>query len=160
MSRAVERGAVFDASGLYRYRLWRVWGAGRTVAFVMLNPSAADAERDDPTIRRCMGLAQAWGYGRLEVVNLFAYRSPSPKALRRVSDPVGSDNDRHLRGVVADAPLVVVAWGNHGALLGRDRAALETLTAARLYCLGVTLRGQPRHPLYVRGDTLPRIWNA
>lgn len=151
---------MFDASGLYRYRLWRAWGAGPTAAFVMLNPSAADAERDDPTIRRCMGLAQAWGYGRLEVVNLFAYRSPSPKALRRVSDPVGPDNDRHLRSVLADAPLVVVAWGNDGALLGRDRAALETLAAARLYCLGVTLRGQPRHPLYVRGDTLPRIWNA
>ena len=155
------RGALFDASGVYRYRLSRQWGAdGAPVVFVMLNPSAADAFRDDPTIRRCIGLARLWGYGRLEAVNLFAYRSSSPEALKTVSDPVGSENDRHLQEAVAGAALVVAAWGNVGTLLGRDRVVLAMLGPRRLHCLGVTLRGQPRHPLYVRGDTRPLVWNS
>lgn len=157
----MQRDALFDSSGVYRYRLSRVWALdGRAVVFVMLNASTADATRDDPTIRRCIGLARAWGYGRLEVVNLFAYRSPSPDALLAVDDPVGPDNDDYLRQAAADAALVVAAWGNVGALRGRDRAVLEMLARRPLHCLGVTLRGQPRHPLYVRGDTLPSVWNC
>ena len=152
----MERSALFDASGVYRYRLSRQWAAGGpTVVFVMLNPSAADAVRDDPTICRCIGLARSWGFGRLEVVNLFAYRSSSPDALRAVSDPIGPENDDHLRAATAGEALVVAAWGNVGALRGRDRAVREMLGLQALHCLGVTLRGQPRHPLYVRGDTQP-----
>ena len=152
----MERGALFDASGAYRYHLSRQWDTdGPTVVFVMLNPSAADAVRDDPTIRRCIGLARSWGYGRLEVVNLFAYRSSSPDALRAVGDPVGPENDHHLQVAADGAALVVAAWGNVGALLGRDRAVRGMLGPRALHCLGITLRGQPRHPLYVRGDTLP-----
>ncbi|MFN8475687.1 MAG: DUF1643 domain-containing protein [Anaerolineae bacterium] len=160
MSNPLERGAVFDPSGAYRYRLWRIWADGPTATFVMLNPSTADAEQDDPTIRRCIGLARSWGYGRLEVVNLFAYRTPSPDVLRLARDPVGSANDHHIRGAVGEAALVVAAWGNDGTLLGRDRETQALLASRPLHCLGVTLRGQPRHPLYVRGDTVPRLWNA
>lgn len=155
----MERGALFDASGVYRYRLTRVWTPDAPrVVFVMLNPSTADAVRDDPTIRRCIGLARSWGYGRLEVVNLFAYRSSAPKTLLVARDPIGPENDDYLRQAAAEAALVVAAWGNVGALMERDRVVLDMLAPRSLHCLGLTLRGQPRHPLYVRGDTLPVPW--
>ncbi|TME62616.1 MAG: DUF1643 domain-containing protein [Chloroflexi bacterium] len=140
------RGATFSADRRYRYRLWRRWdGARPVVAFVMLNPSTADARRDDPTIRRCIGFAKSWGFGGVEVVNLFAYRATDPGELRRVADPVGVDNDRHIRRAIARADLVVLAWG---ARAGSRR--LLNLPQAR--CLGLTRAGQPRHPLYLRRD--------
>ena len=145
-----DRGAVFDATGHYRYHLWRAWDAGLPrVAFVLLNPALADATRDDPTLRRCLGFARAWGYGRLDVVNLFAYRTPSPAVLRRAPDPVGPDNDAVLVEVTRQANLVVVGWGNGGQWLGRDVAVRALLDPLNLTCLGLTKLGQPRHPLYL-----------
>lgn len=126
------RGASFDRTRRYRYRLTRLWDAARpTLGVIMLNPSTADARRDDPTIRRCMGLARAWGYGGIEVVNLFAWRTRTPAALRRVADPVGRRNDAWLRRLARRGADVLFAWGAHGALRGRDAAVLNLLDAVR-----------------------------
>ncbi len=149
-------GALFDRTRRYRYRLWRRWGAGRPVVFVMLNPSTADAERDDPTIRRCAGFARAWGFGGMTVVNLFALRATDPARLRRARDPVGRDNDHHIAAAADVASLVVVAWGVHGALDRRDRAVLALLAGRRPRCLGTTRGGHPRHPLYLPSATRSR----
>ena len=141
---------MFSEDGRYRYRLERRWDDGLAVTFVLLNPNQADATTDDPTIRRCVGFAKRWGHGRLTVVNLFAWRARHPSELRNVSDPVGTDNESHLRDAIAGASCVVAAWGNHGALLDRDRVVRPWL--GPVWCLGVNRTGQPRHPLYVRGD--------
>jgi hypothetical protein len=147
-------GATFDASGAYRYHLWRKWDESRPpVTFVMLNPSAADAERDDPTIRRCIGFARRWGYGQLEVVNLFAFRATSPRELFAAGDPVGRENEEWLHGV-ARSDALVLAWGNDGA-----RAPSEVrghVTSESALCLGLTRLTQPRHPLYVPANAAPR----
>ena len=91
----IARGAHFSRCGRYRYALRRTFPAGQgTVLFVGLNPSTADAHVDDPTIRRCMGFAAAWGHRELWVANLFALRSPYPDALLGADDPVGPRNDR------------------------------------------------------------------
>lgn len=144
--------AIFDRTGRYRYLLRRTWGPGRRVAFVMLNPNAADGSTDDPTIRRCVRFARRWGFRSMDVVNLFAYRTRDPRILARVADPIGRDNDRHLRRASARADLVVCAWG--ATPLARRRAAavgrLLGRRAAR--CLGRTKAGAPRHPLYLRRD--------
>ncbi len=150
-------GAVFDRSGRYRYRLWRRWAdGGEVVAFVMLNPSTADGERDDATIRRCAGFARAWGFAAMTVVNLFALRATDPARLRRARDPVGPGNDRHIAEAAAGADALVIAWGAHGALGGRDRAVLALLAGCRPACLGLTRTGQPRHPLYLARATRRR----
>jgi hypothetical protein len=151
----VTRSAIFDPTGAYRYSLTRLWEPSLPrLCFVMLNPSTADAERDDPTIRRCVGFAR-WGYGGLEVVNLYAFRATRPDALFRAPDPIGPENDRHIREAVARAALVVAAWGNHGAKGNRGMATLPLLT--EVYCLGMTALREPRHPLYTAKDarTIP-----
>jgi len=158
----MRRAARFDPTRRYRYSLRRRWGTGPACCFVMLNPSAADETDDDPTIRRCIGFAQAWGFPALEVVNLFAWRTHEPRRLLEARDPVGPGNDGAVRAAARRAGLVVCAWG--GALQGRwaparDRAMAvgETLAAASVetVCLGVTKRGHPRHPLYLRAGTRP-----
>src|SRR5438477_3912707 len=144
--------AVFDASGRYRYRLRRWWAPGPRVAFVMLNPNNADARTDDPTIRRCVGFARRWAFGSVDVVNLFGYRTSDPRDLMRVRDPVGPENDRHLRSALRAADAVVCAWGASPAAGPRARALAGLLDGRDLRCLGRTLSGAPRHPLYLRAD--------
>jgi hypothetical protein len=149
------RAASFSRDRRYRYSLTRHWAEGPTVAWVMLNPSTADARQDDPTIRRCIAFSRAWGFGALEVVNLFGLRSPHPRDLVASDEPVGPGSDRALRAALREAEVVVAAWGNlSGALRGRDEL-VQTWLPADTACLGVTRQGAPRHPLYVAGATLP-----
>lgn len=157
----MDGDAVFDPTGTYRYTLWRAWAeTGMRVAFVMLNPSTADTGRLDPTVRRCLGYAQRWGYASLEVVNLFAYRTPSPTHLRTVRSPVGPDNDAYVLAAVERADAVLLGWGNWGSLHGRDREMLRILRDHPLHCLGWTNVGQPRHPLYLRLDERPVLYDT
>ena len=154
----MRRGAVFSADRRYRYTLTRRWRSGPRICFVMLNPSTADAERDDPTIRRCIGYARAWGFGGLTVVNLFALRSTDPARLEQVGDPVGPDNDRHLRRAFRSARLTVAAWGAHRATRARAGEVGRWLHDAA--CFGVTRDGSPRHPLYLRASVRPQAWRG
>ncbi len=157
---SLASGALFDATGQYRYALWRCWQPdGKRLAFVMLNPSSADAEINDPTIRRCIGFAQAWGYGGLEVVNLFAFRTAHPSHLVSVADPVGATCNAAILRAVERADRTVIAWGNWGRLHGRAEAVLA-LIEPPLYCLGRNQSGHPRHPLYLRRDIQPLLYQA
>ena len=113
----IQRNAFIDGTGNYRYLLTRSWAPLLPrCCFVMFNPSTADGLVDDPTIRRCIGFAQRWGYGGLDVVNLFAWRCPFPAFVRLADEPVGPCNDLQLREAVThkDTRLVVVAWGCGG----------------------------------------------
>ncbi len=150
----VVRSAELSPCGKYRYRLTRTWGAGPTMAFIMLNPSTADDIADDPTIRRCIGFSKRWGFGSLAVANLFARRCTRPVHLSDPGDPVGPRNDEVLRAVLTSCDSVVAAWGAHKLARPRVRALLEMAvdTGVHLSCLGTTRNGAPRHPLYVRGD--------
>ena len=115
----MNSGALISDCGFYRYWLTR---PGRSliaergpVLFIMLNPSTADAELDDPTIRRCRGFAESWGCAGLTVANLYAYRATDPAALRLCADPVGPDNDAHLVRLLREHGEAVCAWGNSAA---------------------------------------------
>jgi len=152
-----DRSAVVSPCGTYRYELRRQWAKGLVCTWIMLNPSVADSEIDDPTIRRCAGFARRWGHSGITVRNLFALRATDPRALRHHPDPVGPDNDWWLTAP-ASPGLTVCAWGTHGAL--RDRAArvvaVLTRRGAPLHCLALTAQGHPRHPLYLHGALRPR----
>jgi hypothetical protein len=120
------------------------------LVFICLNPSTADAVTDDPTLIRCMGYARDWGFGGVITANLFAWRATDPRELRLAADPIGPYNDRWLRRLTRTAPRVVAAWGNGGEYL--DRANTVRRRIHGLYCLRLTSRDQPAHPLYLPRD--------
>jgi len=124
----------------------------------MLNPSTADGEQDDPTIRKLNRFTRDWGYSSYAVVNCYAFRSTDPEQLDSAADPVGPDNDFYL-DIMARRPLIVVAWGKH-ARPARVKAVHSVLTryGNSLYCLDTNLNGSPKHPLYVPYDTVLKPW--
>ncbi|MGD9544360.1 MAG: DUF1643 domain-containing protein [Methylocystis sp.] len=155
--REIERTAAISRCRAYRYSLMRRWSDAPLLPFVMLNPSTADAVEDDPTIRRCIGLARREGAGGILVANLYALRSPSPQALWAVRDPIGPKNWRTLVGLAAQAieqsAPIICAWGAQARQDQTDRALrMFQSSGARLACLGRTKEGAPRHPLYVRAS--------
>jgi len=149
-------GAVID--GDYRYLLWRRWALScESVVWVMLNPSTADAEIDDPTIRRCVGFARDWGYGGIYVVNLYGLRATDPDELLGHPNPVGPRNDDYITAAISRVACIVAAWGGEAgrrAHAERTHAVMDLLrTLAIPRCLGLTQTGHPRHPLYVPAAT-------
>lgn len=153
-------GALFSPCRTYRYALWRHWdwqGYGNVVGFVGLNPSTADEQVNDPTIRRCIDFAKRWGYGGLVMLNLFAYRATLPQDMKAAVDPIGPDNNEQLSYYQSQCGKLVAAWGKHGSHKGRQAGILDVLRGP-LFCLGVNGDGSPKHPLYIRGDTEPIHW--
>lgn len=146
--------AIISDCGQYRYRLERDGpGTGQTTV-IMVNPSTADAEQDDATIRKLKGFGARHGWGRIVVGNLFAYRSTDVKALATCADPVGPLNDEHLLDMLASANQVVFAWGPASKLPKRLRARWRTVwnmadeIAGRAFSIGKPAKdGHPCHPL-------------
>lgn len=148
----MKRSAIFSPCRTWRYVLERCWDeALPTLNVIALNPSTADEELDDPTVRRCLGFARDWGFGRLLVTNLFAVRATDPRVLRQVPDPIGSENDRYIEWAARQASLVLACWGNHGALNERASDVWPVLCnrTAEVRHFGLTKTGQPKHPLYL-----------
>lgn len=166
--------AVISPCGAYRYALERIlvgpleWPArapsdfryrGKTWLVIMLNPSVADAERDDPTIRELMRRAKDDGASRLLVGNLYALRATDPSALALAADPIGEKNDEWLAAMAASASRVIVAWGAHPLAKARDLAVMAILRhhyQGQLLCLGTTADGSPKHPLARGRHRIPR----
>ncbi|OEY65963.1 DUF1643 domain-containing protein [Marinobacter sp. X15-166B] len=154
----MRAAAKFSECGRYRYALWRIWDDTRPwVMFIGLNPSAVDEVRNNPTINRCIRFAQSWGYGGVCVVNLFAFKATVPTEMMSAADPIGPDNDQWLTDLAKEAGLVVAAWGNDGAYLGRS-AAVQALFSD-LHCIKLNKSGEPAHPLYLSGTLTPVPYN-
>jgi len=152
------RGASFSRCKRFRYALWRRWDLDRpAVAIIGLNPSTADAEHDDPTIRRCTSFARDWGFGGLVMANLFAFRATVPSDLKRARRPIGPRNDQWIGRIVRVCPTLVAAWGNDGAWMGRS-AELRRRLGSRLQVLRLNKSGEPAHPLYLPARLRPVAW--
>lgn len=156
----MKKTADISDCGTYRYSLSRIWDESKPkVLFVMLNPSTADADKDDPTIRRCIGFAQSWGYGGLIVCNLFAFRATNPLELSRVFDPAAEENLSHLNHNANTVEMIICAWGNEPILkrIENQRHTVEFIYAHRtkVHYLALSKNGIPKHPLYLKKDLQP-----
>ena len=154
--------AVFSDDGKYRYRLTRLlneYGKAGWICWILLNPSTADENVLDPTLRRCRDFSLAWGHEGMIIVNLFGLRATNPKELAAVVDPVGEDNDEHIAWAVGEADRIMVAWGTHPMTLRfnrRDEVRRILDRASRVvFALKLTRSGAPGHPLYLPKDLLP-----
>lgn len=152
----LERDAVISDCGKYRYLLRRTWDHDKQRALIiMLNPSTADAQIDDATIRSCIRLTKGLGYGSFEVVNIFGFRATDPRDLELAEEPIGPMNERIVAAAIMRCDTIICAWGAHrmaernsNYLLGRIRAYRPAA-----YCFGKTKNGSPKHPLYVKSGT-------
>lgn len=147
----MKKTAVISEDGKHRYKLSREWDASLPkVLFIMLNPSTADAENDDPTIRRCIGFAKAWGYGGIWVGNLFSYRTAYPKELKG-HDVYTSENLKHIYDMKNQSDKIICAWGN-----SRGLPAYICNRFDGIYYLELSKNRTPKHPLYLKGSLLPQ----
>lgn len=159
----IERSAVFSPCRRWRYQLRIQWGykhqgfVGKLINFIMLNPSTADENVNDPTVERCQRRAMMLGYDGLIVTNLFALRSTDPQLLYQVHNPIGQDNDAHIMDAAAMSDRIVVGWGIHGnRCRGRADEVLKLLSSCGpVYALRITDDGSPEHPLYIPYDLKP-----
>jgi hypothetical protein len=171
----MSRETIFSPCRKYRYTLWREWGgwfddvepgeacAGNRFKYAMfigLNPSTADETKDDPTIRRCVGFAKAWGYGALCMTNLFAFRATDPKIMKKQENPVGEANHHHILRCAFGAGIVIAAWGTHGVFRNQDLNVKQWVNSigVALHHLGLSKDGHPKHPLYLKSDTTPKTF--
>lgn len=151
-----ENDAVLSECERYRYLLRRTWDQGGMRALlIMLNPSTADARQDDPTIRSCVRLLAGFGYGSMEVVNIFAFRATDPRELLQQADPVGPRNHECIEAAILRCDVAICAWG---AFPPARQFAVEPLNLIRArrpaaYCFGKTKDGSPKHPLYIKSGT-------
>lgn len=160
---AVEGGtAVFSQCERYRYALARLWDAqAPRLMVIMLNPSTATAEVNDPSVARCCYRARMLGFGSIKVGNLFAWRSTDPAAMKAVADPVGPDNNRHLIEMARLSDMVIAAWGVHGWHMNRSQDVQMLLAhhGINLHALKINDDGSPAHPLYLPYRLRPFAWN-
>jgi len=155
----MKRSAELSDCMKFRWWLRRAWdaGNGKAICFVMLNPSTADAEKDDPTIKKCIGFAQAWGFSGLIVRNLYAYRATKPadlfKAMLQI-DVSGAERGYKEFADTLQADAVIVAWGAHATQTAVDRF-MKATDPKPLYCLDKNKDGSPVHPLYQPANKIP-----
>lgn len=152
--------AVLDKTKKYRYTLERYWGKNKAnfVNFILLNPSTADAVRDDPTVKACIEFAKRWGFDGLVFTNLFAFRATKPAQMKACLNPHGPMNDIHIKRIGRKARKIIIAWGNYGIHCNRCREVIALLGSKKLFCLGLTKSGQPKHPLYIKRTVTPRLY--
>lgn len=156
----VKAGAEYSPCERFRYRLWRIWDSDKKpCAFIGLNPSTATEAVSDNTVTRCIRFSEAWGYGGLFMLNIFAFRATQPKDMYACGEPIGGPrNDAAILETVAQCGVVVAAWGNHGLHLNRGEAVRAMIPGLR--ALRITGQGCPQHPLYLPASLQPTPWEG
>ncbi len=152
--------AIISPCETYRYRLERRWRlSGTTVNFILLNPSKANESIDDNTSTRLTDYAKRWGHAGYILTNLFAFRATDPADMLSVPDPIGPENDYHIRSAASDAQLIVVGWGRGGSFRNRAREVMRILYGSmgrQVYAWQENKDGSPAHPLYLSAALQPK----
>lgn len=137
----------------------------KRVVWIMLNPSFASEQVNDPTIRRVINFTRDWGYDQAIVVNLFPFCATYPDELRTAGisrGGEGSKNDRAIIAALKEADLVMLAWGVHGSRYVEQTDLVMRLVkthVAQCHVLGYTKTGQPLHPLMQPSNLIPKAYS-
>lgn len=157
---------VFSPCRKWRYLLKHTWRdlldpEERAIAWIALNPSTADENQLDPTLRRIRGYTRDMGYNTFYMLNLFAYRATDPKVMRAAEDPVGPENDYWIKKIAIESQMVVCAWGLHGKFMDRQDHVLANLRElpCDLRYMELSKDGIPKHPLYLKSELRPQRFN-
>jgi len=144
----ISRSADISNDKKDRFSLSRIWDSKKPKAlYIMLNPSYADDESDDPTIRRLIFFSKKFKLGGFYVTNLFTQITPYPKELN-MDNNSKKKNLKIISELIKKSDLIVYAWGN----LVSEPIELRKLIESPL-CFGINKNGTPKHPLYLRSDT-------
>ncbi len=169
---------LFSRCRFYRWILKRELSSGKkSLVFIGLNPSKANSFNNDRTLVRIINFCSRWNYNNIYIINLFGLISKSPSQLSKSNDPIGGNNDLitlltlqfWLKNINCDLWL---GWGDKGHLNGRDREVLKIIKklstfnsyeknySRRILSLGLSKKGNPRHPLYMPNESLlrPLYW--
>lgn len=159
----MQRSAQFSPDRLYRHRLDRWWGTGGRVGWFMCNPSDAGEERDDPTVRKCIGFTARWGFDGLTVINPWDRVLTNPEGLLKTAVPCSRTNGTVIAAVIDDIELLICAWGCSSVVKKMRSRGMDPMEMVRIIrrgrpelpiqCLGRTDFGEPRHPLMLAYST-------
>jgi hypothetical protein len=182
----IHGSAKFAADRTLRLQIRRWWvpEPKRWVAWLMLNPSDAGENRNDPTAHRVTHFSQAWGYDGWIGVNLYPFISSTPPEMWswanwQAHGPAWDVRDAllgnlaEIEEVARASALRMVAFG--ASPVYHDEGWLEQCLEAfgqpandaasdeQLYCLGVNATGQPLHPMArgkmrVPDSATPVLW--
>jgi hypothetical protein len=148
----LENACHFSPDRRHRYSLVHRWNplfGERLILWIGLNPSTADERQLDPTLTRIASFSKREGFDGFWMGNLFGLRTPYPEEMMAAPDPVGPGNNAALLEAARVCEKVVVAWGVSGVFQSRAEEVVQLLAGHKLWCLGTTKDGHPRHPLYV-----------
>lgn len=157
----MKKDAVLSECSQYRYSLSRIWDETKPIiGFIALNPSTADHVEDDRTISRCINFSKLWGFGGFYMLNLFAYRATKPSDMMQSDSPIGSENNKYILELNNKVEKIVVCWGDKGRHKSRAREVIKLLSNNDLYCISINNSGEPKHPLYIKGDAKLMPYNT
>lgn len=154
--------AGISSDGKYRWWLFRCWAASLPlIIWIMMNPSTADHQKNDPTILKIIRYSRKWGFGAVLVLNIYAFRSSKPENLPQVLDEaVGKSNDWWIRTIfrfaVRKKVPVICAWGVKHKERGAQVRVVADEAGLRLMCLELALNAEPKHPRFLSEDLRPR----
>lgn len=165
-------------------RRWWVDEPKKWAVWLMLNPSTAAEEKNDPTAHRVSHFSRAAGCDGWIGVNLYPFIASQPADMWRWADwqahgpawDVRDDLQQNLNDIEHAARMATVRFVAFGATaVHHDESWLERCLEAfgqpadvagadeRFYCLGVNTLNQPLHPLArgrmrVPDDRIPTEW--
>ncbi len=165
---------LFSKCRSYRWILKKELSSGKkTIIFIGLNPSKANSSNNDRTLVRIINFCTRWNYKNIYIINLFGLIATSPFQLSKSNDPIGENNDsitlKSLEFWRENTNCDLwLGWGDKGQLNGRDIKVLKLIKnfsnfnsnqnnySKRVLSLGLSKKGNPRHPLYMSNQSLLR----
>lgn len=141
----IDKGATFSEDMKHRYVLWRTWDDVKKVAMCIgLNPSTANNETDDSTIRYLTKVLDANGYGGLSMVNCYTHITSKPEEL-----PVGEAMPYAAAEIMQlnahNCQEIIFCWGNFKEITPAMVGAMHIMFP-NAKCFGKTKAGNPMHP--------------